>query len=144
VAFSSSQKESDGTIKDTRDLSKSVPSDTAYALYQELITQMPIDKGMLYLNLSNWCAGEEVRTNQVEQLDEFYIALKNSSSDWEQTDLFKANKRFRDLTFNSYVSQAITVTMPCGYAFERNPAPGVKNFLGLLVRKTPSVPRTQQ
>jgi len=140
VAFPSSQQESDGSIKDSRNVAKSIPNEDAHRAYKELITQTKIDFGMMYLDLSPWCAGEHVYETTLADFQTFWLFLHNQSQTnptWSQphtsigSQLEKRTSAFAQLNFNSYVGTAITTTMPCGNVFERSPT-GQKNFAGLL------------
>jgi len=140
VAFPSSQKETDGTIKDGRDVSKSVPSVKAHQLYKQLTKHTKIDVGMMYLNLSHWCQGNKVQRTAVADFQTFYKYLQNKSKAnvWDKAQhtlgaqLLKQASLFDELqSANLYVQSAVTITMPCGNVFSRSPT-GTKNFVGLL------------
>jgi len=142
--FDDSQKESDGSIKDDRDLSKSVPSAMAHDLYKVLTTQTPIDFGMMYLDLSHWCKGKDVVQTKVADFEQYFLYMHKQSqeSSWREgahtalgTQLFKQASKFAKLNANAYVQTAVTVTMPCGNNFERSPT-GTPNFAGLLEMTT--------
>lgn len=141
VDFPSVQKESDGSIKDGRDVSKSVPVEAAYQLYKELTTRTPIDFGMMYLNLSHWCTGEKVQATAIADLQQFWLYTRNESTgnigDHAQTPLgtqvLRQASAFDSLqnSQNFYVQSGVTITFPCGNIFERSPT-GPRNFAGLL------------
>ena len=143
---SSFWKESDGSIKDGRDVSKSVPSAYSHQMYKELTTQTKIDKGMMYLNLSHWCTGERVRATAVADFQTFFEYLQNQSMTniWDNAQLPLGEQLLRQASAfsglqanNLYVSSAVVLTMPCGNVFERVSSPtGPKNFVGLMEMTT--------
>merc|ERR1712127_72890 len=118
VDFPSSQKESDGSIKDGRDVSKSVPVEAAYQLYKELTTKTKIDFGMMYLDLSHWCKGEKVQATAIADLQEFWLYLHNESKGnvWDHahtelgTQVLKQASAFDSLqqSGNFYVQSGVT------------------------------------
>jgi len=142
VDFPASLKESDGSIKDGRDVSRSVPSAYAHQLYKKLTTETPIDFGMMDLNLSSWCAGEKVLEGTVADFNLYWQYLRNESqAQLAQPNgpigkkLFEEGSNFHNLSFNVYVQTATATTMPCGNIFERSPT-GTPNFAGLLEMTT--------